>query len=45
MESKAGPDLLTRAGMKGFLYLPLVENIPESKDASMDFFLATLRHH
>lgn len=40
-------DLLTRAGMKGFLYLPLVENIPESKVASMDFFLppyATIRN-
>ena len=40
-------DLLTRAGMKGFLYLPLVENIPESKDSSMDFFLppyATIRN-
>jgi hypothetical protein len=40
-------DLSTRAGMKGFLYFPLVENIPESKDVSMDFFLppyATIRN-
>ena len=40
-------DLLTRAGMKGFLYLPLVESLPESKDESTDFFLppyATIRN-
>ena len=30
-------DLLTRAGMKGFLYLPLVESLPESKCMANQF--------
>jgi hypothetical protein len=32
-------DLLTRAGMKGFLYLPLVESIPVSHDLAIEFIL------
>jgi len=40
-------DILTRAGMKGFLYLPLIEGLPESQDVCMESFLppyATIRN-
>jgi len=40
-------DILTRAGMKGFLYLPLVESIPISQDLALEFILppyATIRN-